>query len=81
MAIPVETGPTFKSGTPKVLFRGTHVFPNTFTNWWRISPNGKRFLMIKQAATTDDESTQGRSRKINIVLNRVEELKQMVPVD
>ncbi len=42
-------------------------------NYWDISPDGKRFLMLKDAAVEG-------SRKINIVLNWFEELKQRVPV-
>jgi hypothetical protein len=37
--------------------------------------------MIKQAETTKDNSIQRKPRKINIVLNWFEELKEKVPVD
>jgi hypothetical protein len=40
---------------------------------WDISPDGKRFLMLKEAEAE-------ASRKINIVLNWFEELKQKAPV-
>ena len=48
---------------------------------WDNHPDDKRFLVIKSAETSDDESTSGPSRKINIVLNWFEELKDQVPVD
>ncbi len=78
MAVPVETEPTFKPGKPTALFRGTNIRfvsgidMNDFT-YWDISPDGKRFLMLKDAAVEGP-------RKINIVLNWFEELKQKVPV-
>ena len=45
---------------------------------WDISPDGKRFLMIKQPPPTTPEGSA--LRKINIVLNWTEELKQRVPI-
>ena len=45
-----------------------------------ISPDGKHFLMLKQAAA-ETESKAGTPRTINIVLNWFEELKKKVPVD
>ena len=51
---------------------------------WDIHPGGKRFLMIKPTETTEDESTDESTaetpRKIIIVTNWFEELKQRVPV-
>jgi serine/threonine protein kinase len=89
LAVAVETEPTFNPGNPEVLFRGTYYSPSalqvTFTPW-DISPDGKRFLMIKESETTGGESTAEESaaegpRKIIIVTNWNEELKQRVPVD
>jgi len=48
---------------------------------WDIHPDGKRFLMIKPPAAAGSESTSAGPRKINIVLNWFEELKDRVPVD
>jgi serine/threonine protein kinase len=75
MRVAVETQPTFKSGKPEVLFRGTYVgfYPSDFP--WDIHPDGKRFLMMKEAGAA---SAEGGPRKINIVLNWFEELKQRV---
>jgi hypothetical protein len=78
--VPVQTDPTFQPGRTGTLFRGTYV---TFL-WaadihpWDISPDGKRFPMMKEAGST--APTAGGPRKINIALNRLEELKQRVPV-
>jgi Tol biopolymer transport system component len=75
MATAVTTKPAFSLGTPKALFRSKYVSPNTTDSGtpWDIGPDGKRFLMIKSAADAGP-------RKINIVLNWFEELKQRVPV-
>jgi len=48
---------------------------------WDINPNGKRFLMIKEAEATEDESATAEPRKINIVLNWFEKLNELVPVE
>ena len=77
MRVAVETQPTFKSAKPGVLFRGTYVgfYPSDFP--WDISPDGKRFLMMKLTGATP---AAGGPRKINIVLNWFEELKQRAPL-
>jgi serine/threonine protein kinase len=79
MGVPVETGPTFKAGKPETLFRGTYVRMTTNDGQpWDIHPDGKRFLMMKEPEAV--ASANGSPRKINIVLNWFEELKQRVPV-
>ncbi|MEJ2245369.1 MAG: hypothetical protein P8Y80_04655 [Acidobacteriota bacterium] len=83
MAVPVETDPQFKlNGMPTVLFRGTagkNVGPDWYDSadltYWDIDPTGKRlFLMLK------DDPSQA-PRKINIVLNWFEYLKERLPVE
>jgi serine/threonine-protein kinase len=81
MAVPVETRPIFKPGKPKALFRGTYfsvIVGQAVLSQWDISPDGKRFLMMKEATSTGKPAES--PRKINIVLNWFEELKQRVPV-
>ena len=89
MAVEVEKEPTFKLGKSQVLFNPVDIglsvgaiLPGTYD----ISPDGRRFLMLKEAAMTDDESQAEEStfeipRKFNIVLNWFEELKERVPTD
>jgi len=72
MAVQVETMPAFRPANPKVLFKGTYLE-------WDISPDGKRFLMIKPPASTGASSAAPGPRKINIVIDWFEELKQRVP--
>jgi hypothetical protein len=84
-AVPIETEPTFSPGIPTTLFRGTYVSSSFILGTleltpWDIHPDGERFLMIKEAETREGDSTQGRSRKINVVLNWFEELKERVPI-
>jgi len=80
MAVPVETGPAFKAGKPETLFRGTYVQLSTSDGQpWDISPDGKRFLMIKpSASTTAAPAAAAPRQKVTIVVNWFEELKQRV---
>ena len=83
MLLSVKTTPTFSLETPRLLFQGTYVsisfmFAGFDFATWDISPDGQRFLMMKEAGTNGSEGSG--PRKINIVLNWFEELKQRVPV-
>jgi len=70
-AVAVQTEPTFNPGKAETLFKGQY-------GECAINPDGKRFLMMKEVRSTASE-TAG-PRKINIVLNWFEELKQLVTV-
>jgi serine/threonine-protein kinase len=74
MAVPLETDPIFKLGIPQKLFSGPYFF-------YEVSPDGKRFLMIKRPELTDEEMEAFAPRKINFVVNWFEELQERVPVD
>ena len=82
MAVTVVTEPTFKAGKPKILFQRPAMFGGILLNlrFWDISPDGKRFLMMKQPEAAKDESSPEIPRKITIVLNWFEELKERIPV-
>jgi hypothetical protein len=73
MTVAVETDPAFKLGATQSLF------PNKYAGGFGISPDGKKFLMLKQAATTGEASTYVPPREMDIVLNWSEELKRRVP--
>ena len=84
MAVSVEPGTTFKAGAEQRIFQRSY-YPDLLAGNWDISPDGKRFLMIKASTPTDEQSTDAETtkeppRKIVIVLNWFEELKQRVPV-
>jgi eukaryotic-like serine/threonine-protein kinase len=71
ISVPVRTSPEFNLESPKILFSSQDV------SGWDIHPDGKRFLMIKEAG--GGKSVGARPQRINIVLNWFEELKQRVP--
>ncbi len=52
----------------------SHANPNGFPKY-DISPDGKRFLMMKEEETARDQS------QINVILNWTEELKRLVPTN
>ncbi len=75
MAVSVKTDPGFSYETPKILFQGSYfLLTGVVGTLWDISPDGKRFLMIKQSP-----GESGSNPKINVVLNWIDELKQRVP--
>ena len=85
MVVSIKTDPTFSRETPRMLFQGDYVDAVfSYGNWdfsiWDISPDGNRFLMMKESTgdTTTEETLQPR---INIVVNWFEELKERVPID
>jgi Tol biopolymer transport system component len=79
MSVSVETEPAFKAGKPGILFRGTYV-PLSISDGqpWDISPDGKRFLMLKPPVSTG--GAPAAARKVDIVVNWFEELKRRAPV-
>jgi len=73
IAVETTTQPTFSADKPKVLFAGQYV-PSLLTmSNYDVSPNGQRFVMIKE----DDQAAT--ATQINVVLNWFEELKEKVP--
>jgi len=68
MVVGIKTEPTFTAGSPVVLFTGRYTDPSGVN--YDISPDGQRFLMIKQ------EEGPGQ---INVVQNWFEELRRLVP--
>jgi serine/threonine protein kinase len=94
MAVIVETEPTFKSGKFNSNFKPIDIGVRPggpFSQNFDISPVDKRFLMLKEVETAEDESraeestteesTEDESRKYIVVTNWFEELKERVPVD
>jgi Tol biopolymer transport system component len=51
MAVDVETTPTFKAGTPKMLFSLPGPLPGNALQWKNVSPDGQRFLFAMPAST------------------------------
>jgi serine/threonine-protein kinase len=78
MAVPVRTTPTFSAGNPAKVFETRYLVPNNGRTY-DVSPDGQRFVMIKDTAA-DDRERGGAPPNIVVVLNWFEELKQRVPV-
>jgi eukaryotic-like serine/threonine-protein kinase len=74
MAVNITTQPNFAAGRPRVLFEGPYRPTNATIAGYDVSPDGQRFLMVKQDVPATSAATQ-----INVVLNWFEELKQKVP--
>jgi serine/threonine protein kinase/Tol biopolymer transport system component len=72
MAVAVTKDRDFNPGRPEILFPTSAI-----REYWDISPDGKRFLMIEAAKSTG--AAAGTQAEINIVLNWFEELKEQVP--
>ena len=81
MSVSIDTKATFSAGKPRMLFQGPYVTGYEDSPAWDISPDGKKFLMIKQPSPTDKPDSAAGPRKIIVVTNWAEELKERVPVD
>jgi serine/threonine-protein kinase len=79
MRVPVMTGSTFAAGTPSKLFDAPYFFGPGVVGRGRtydVSPDGRRFLMIKERSSVDEAAP---SPRLIFVQNWREELKQRVP--
>ncbi|HVQ13952.1 MAG TPA: protein kinase, partial [Vicinamibacterales bacterium] len=65
------SGPTFNSGSPATVFDAKYVESNP-SRHYDVSPDGQRFLMIKESAIRDPNATPA---SMIVVLNWFEELK------
>jgi serine/threonine-protein kinase len=74
MAVPLQVGQTFAAGNPAVVFERSYATPQGGRTY-DVSPDGRRFLMIKEG-TADDVASRAR---IILVQNWLEELKRLVP--
>jgi hypothetical protein len=78
MSVPVTAASTFVAGSATRLFDGPYLFDVAARpgRTYDVSPDGQRFLMIKEADTTDEPAPFAR---IILVQNWFEELKRRVP--
>ena len=76
MVATVETEPSFTSRSPSTVIEGPYVSGRSYK--YDISPDGRRFLMVKRTETTDEASASG---EVIVVQNWFEELTRLVPVD
>ncbi|MDA2939179.1 hypothetical protein MYX75_13080, partial [Acidobacteria bacterium AH-259-A15] len=74
MVVTIKTEPTFTRGSPEVLFTGRYF--DILGRQYDISPDGQRFLMIKEGGQTEETSAP---TQLIVVQNWFEELKRLVP--
>ena len=73
-SVNVELEPTFRADRPENLFAGTFLIDSLRQQTYDVAPDGERFLMI--------EETEGFSQaRAVIVLNWMEEVKRLLPVE
>ncbi len=70
--VPVQTTSTFSAGTATTLFKTVYLRGGVLARTYDVSPDGQRFLMIKEAAAA-------QAPTMVVVLNWVEELKAKLP--
>jgi serine/threonine-protein kinase len=78
MTVPISAGASFAYGNPRLVFKGPYIGNAQGGRAYDVSPDGRRFLMLKQAPTSADGSEPARPT-ITVVLNWFEELKRRVP--
>jgi len=76
MSVSIASDGSFAAGNPQMVFEGSYVAPLNGRTY-DVSPDGKRFLMIKNARRSDATAT---SQELILILNWFEELKQRVPI-
>ena len=82
MAVTVETEPTFAVGNPELLFEAPYYV--ILGKPYDISPDGKRFLMIKdetQAQEGDQVVETPPITELIVVENWFEEIKRLAPAE
>lgn len=74
-AVPVRTTPGFSAGNPAKVFDTRYAVPQN-ARTYDVSPDGQRFLMIKDNATAGPASNATPASMV-VVLNWFEELKRL----
>ena len=78
MRVETDTEP-FRPGNPERLFDVGSYFSESFERSFDISPDGQRFLMIKEGVVSDEEDLYAGLTRLIVVQNWFEELKTRVP--
>jgi dipeptidyl aminopeptidase/acylaminoacyl peptidase len=71
LTVDISARPSFSASKPRVLFEGQYLRAQGSLPDYDVSPDGRRFLMIK--------AVELNVTQVNVVLNWFEELKQKVP--
>jgi Tol biopolymer transport system component len=75
MRIPITTVPTFQAGPPSKLFDGPY-FYGALERTYDVSPDGRRFLMIKESGGRVESAASAR---LVLLPHWFEELKRRLP--
>jgi hypothetical protein len=70
LAVPVDTSPTFSSGTPTVLFDAPDLL--RYERGFSVAPDGERFLVLKR------DTSEG---SLKVVVNWIDDLRDRVPLE
>ena len=78
VAVPVQAGPGFVAGNPKVIVDGPFatIVPGFNGRMYDLSPDGQHFLMVKAGAGAEQAAPPAQ---IIVVQNWFEELKRLAP--
>ena len=77
MVVPVQTDPSFTAGRAEILFEEPYYVEASIAGRaYDISPDGRRFLMIKES-----EEDTSVPMSMTVVLNWFEELERLVPTE
>ena len=79
MRVEIDTEPAFRPGNPESIIKVGSYFVDELDRLFDISPDGQRFLMVKEGgASSADDPFAGLTRLI-VVQNWFEELKGRLP--
>jgi serine/threonine protein kinase len=78
MSVPIRPGTTFQFGNPSlVLELGNRSAVAAPGRYYDVSPDGKRFLVIRNAISADSKSG---APQLTVILNWGDEVKRLVPL-
>jgi serine/threonine-protein kinase len=69
MGVPIAAGAAFQAGTPVRLFSGAQLLSDTYHPTWDVSPDDKRFIMVRSA--------QKNTQLIGVVINWRSEIEKL----
>jgi serine/threonine-protein kinase len=76
MSAPVKSDPVFSMEMPRELFDVSQMYsPNNPLNNYDISPDGKRFIMVRNNAVSANVTY------FNVIMNWVQELQREIPMN
>ena len=77
LAVPVTPSPGLGLGKPTVVVKGSYALPFNSGRHYDVSPDGKRFLLLKDVETPGIDKPA--APQIRLVQHWLEELTRLVP--